>query len=81
MTFDRPLQPGPVAHANWNARHTNERYAGAAVATVAGANVTVPMAVQFANFGADVVTYNAAPADVISTHGVPAAGFVDFPIT
>lgn len=81
VTFDRPLTPGPVDFANWRARHGNEKYNGAVTATAAGSTVTCRQVVGFGDVGPNVVHYDAIAPDVLSSFGVPAAAFANFPIT
>lgn len=85
VTFDRDLVVGPVAAINWAVRanlgpmalnHTVVGIPQAAVRTVTFG--TIPGGIAFPPLGVD---YNAAPPDVVSTLGIPAAAFSDFPIT
>jgi len=80
VQFSEPLVAGPLATANWTVRVAGMAY------SCMNAN-TGPSAVNlFLNpagpdVGPDVVSYAAAPADVISlATGFPAAAFTDFPV-
>ncbi len=85
VTFDQPLVPGTSALANWFARAdlglgartlaptVDPVAAGSAVAWVGADTPTIP--------GAAIVSYSAAPADVVGlVGGLPAAPFAGFPL-
>lgn len=86
VTFDRQLQPGPSAIGNWPnwadlgggniARYLNTVPFTAAGDTVSGTTTFI----AFDPGHAQVVNYNATPPDVLSTFGIPAAPFADFPL-
>lgn len=84
-TFDRPLQPGFSASASWSGVRGplgvfREMQFGVPL-TIAGSTVTDIPGTGFIPFaGPQRVSYAAAPADVISTTGAPAAAFIDFPV-
>jgi len=81
VQFDRLLNPGPVTMSTWSARFNNNLYWSTGAGSVLGAVASVAMAVGLPDAGPDVCHYTAIPPDVISTYGVPAAPFSNFPIT
>lgn len=86
VTFDQPLRPGVSAQPNWVGTADTGggplEFAAQGVPAVAGRTVTFGTGNTGVGAGADRVSYLAAPADVISLHaGIPAPGFVDFPLT
>jgi hypothetical protein len=83
VTFDRALQPGALAPGNWSARFGNtlQLCSAANVGGPGNTQVICAMVADGLSIGANACTYTAAPADVISTAGIPAAAFMNFPIT
>lgn len=80
ITFDRPLTPAALAIANWTIRAANTFF-NVTAASSSGLIVSGSSDTGDEDLGPDVISYAAAPADVISTRGIPAAAFADFPIT
>lgn len=83
IDFDKPLQAGATAAGNWEGciqtavrNLRNQVLPGA----ILGNQVTVPMVVGALCFGVDRVSYDATPADVIGTNGMPVAAFSGFPV-
>lgn len=81
VTFDRPLQPGAVAFANWRTRRVNFRYLGVPPAAVVGSVLTCSQISNIPSIGPQSVDYLATPPDIISTKGIPAAPFTNFPMS
>lgn len=48
--------------------------------TASGKVVTCQMGAGVLDAGPDIVDYRPPPFDVVSSFGVPAAGFLDFPL-
>ena len=80
VTWNKPLTAQPTAAANWIVRASTKQYNAIIPGASAGLQTTVPMAFQFIDFGPDVVSYAAAPPDVLSLPGIPAAPFANFPL-
>lgn len=79
VTFDKPLQAGPLAAGNWNFRATGFDFP-ADTAIAAGDVVSGASSQDAIDPGDDVANYAAAPADVLSLTGLPATAFTDFPL-
>ena len=81
MTFDRTLQGAPIDGNNWTGRYSGQLYSGplGPGMIAAGRVATGTMAPGILNPGADVTNFGPPPFDVLSSFGVPAAGFVDYP--
>jgi hypothetical protein len=84
VTFDRILQPGATAQANWfvvaNIGTGVKTQGVTGPGVILGATVTLPTLEGGIAFPPPGVTYKAVPADVVSRFGLPAAPFDDFPI-
>lgn len=88
VTFNRALQAGPTAIANW-ANWADlgggivSRYLNTAALAIAGNVVSgVTTFIAFDPGHAQVVNYNAAPADVRGDpDGVAVPAFINFPLT
>ena len=83
VTFDRPLHPGPVNLGNWRVFTDNFRWAALTMDAGAPAanQVTGTMNTTIGAPPGSTVLYLPPPFDVLSVPGLPAAGFVDFPLT
>lgn len=81
VVFDRFLVDGPLDHLNWSVREFFSRRAGTPGAFALGKLVTCPMGIPVPTIGPDTVDYLPPPFDVRSRHELPAAGFLDFPLT
>lgn len=79
MTFDKPIQPGPLAGGNWSFKANDFPFAPAD-ATAAASTVSGSSILGLLDPGPDVANYAAAPADVLSLTGLPAAAFTNFPL-
>lgn len=79
VTFDKPLQPATLAAANWDFRATGSAFT-ADTAVAAGDTVSGASTEGAENPGDDDVNYAAAPPDVLSLTGLPAAAFTAFPL-
>jgi len=85
VTFSSALQAGVISAGNWSGvafdgAKTNERNTLAPV-TVAGSSVTYGSVNGALVAGPDRISYAAAPADLLDSHGRPIAAFADFPLT
>lgn len=80
VTFDKALQSGALNAANWDFIATDIDFTGL-TAVAAGSVVSGTSAAGLGDIGPDAANYAAAPADVLSLTGLPAAAFVDFPLT
>jgi len=80
VAWSTALSPGPLSHANWTMRFNNTAYTF--TGAIAAGKLTQAMGATAGaiDFGPNVCNYAAAPPDVISTAGVPAAPFTAFPI-
>lgn len=81
VTFDRPLTPQITAAINWTAIASFFRWGAPLPGAALGNHVTITLIKGPGAPFPDSVTYAAAPADVLSSVGVPAARFDDFPLT
>lgn len=81
VTFDRTLTGAPISGANWTGRYSGQLYSGPVGPgmVAAGNRVLGTMAPGIVNPGADVTHFNPPPFDVLSSFGIPAAAFADFP--
>lgn len=79
VQFDKPLQPGVLAFANWTFVATATDWT--ATSAVAAGD-TVSGAATSGGFPppGDVANYAATPADVLDLEGRPAAAFINFPL-
>lgn len=82
VTFDRPLAPAALDGQNWGARILGDLWSGPLGPgwVTAGNQAFGHLAKGFPNVGPDVCWYDPPPHDVISTKGVPAATFADYPL-
>ncbi len=79
VTFNQPLQPGPLAAGNWS--FIASAFTRVAVAPIAaGSAVTGGSTAVLPSPDPDAVDYDAVPADVLGLLGLPAAAFTDFPL-
>lgn len=86
VRFDQALVPGITAQSNWFTRATVLGTPLAllmpAGATIAGSDVTWTASTTPTFAGADIVSYNAVPPDVVSlANGLPAPLFAAFPLS
>lgn len=81
LTFDQPLIPGPSNVNNYFVRRTNVDREPVPPATIAGSAVSFTSIPDRANVGPDVISFSAFFPDIIGVTGLPAAAFVDFPLT
>jgi hypothetical protein len=87
VVFDRPLVPGVLTPGNWTGHRLNSggigltQFVGVSGFTAAGDTITGTCSLTIAGSGQPRVTYAATPPDVVSTLGIPAAAFADFPLT
>lgn len=79
VTFDRPLEVGPLDASNWTFRANNFDYDPITAAAV-GSQVQGTSSISDPNAGADIVNYAPPPFDVKSAPGIEAAAFADFPL-
>lgn len=81
VDFDQGLQADPAIDTdNWVVRLANNLWETTS-ASVTGARVTLTIG-GFAvpDVGPNVVSFSPPPFDVLSTPGLPAAAFADFPL-
>ena len=79
VLFDKALQAGVLNEANWTFFASGSPFLGDS-ATAAGNVVSGASTIGIPGPGDDVANYAAAPADVLSLTGLPAAAFTDFPL-
>lgn len=79
VTFDRPLQAGPVDVPNWTFRGNGNSYDPVTAVAVLD-RVQGTSTISDPDPGADVVSYAPPPFDVKSAPGIEAAAFADFPL-
>lgn len=80
VTFDRLLTAATLAIANWTIRAADTIF-DVTAASAAGLLVSGTSDTGIEDAGPDVISYAAAPADVLNLTGQPAAAFTDFPLT
>jgi hypothetical protein len=81
VTFDRPLTADPALDpSTWYAYRTGFLYTCTAAAA-SGSQVLCSLSKSDPAVKSDSVTYQPPPFDVLSSVGVPAAAFLEYPIT
>lgn len=81
VTFDRPLQPGPLNTANWGFTCAGTRKVATSAASI-GNNVNFTLGIGGSTDpNPDHVDYDPPPFDVIDTEGNPADAFYNFDLT
>lgn len=81
VTFDRPLSAATVDPTNWLFNTPAGGRGGLAPVVAAGCTVSGPTAVGVVLGPPNTCRYTPPPFDVLSSTGVPACRFVDFPVT
>lgn len=86
VTFDQLLVPGVTDMFNWTMTVDlgpgPRVLIGGAPGAVAASTATIPMVDVVGGAGPDRCTYAAFPPDIVGlVSGLPAAAFVDFPVT
>lgn len=80
LTYDRPLQAGPLGLNNIEVRVANNRRQNTAPGVIAGTTVTVIMDNLMLDLGPDIVDYFATPPQIATPTGGLAAAFLNFPL-
>lgn len=80
MTFDRTLRPAALNAGNWLLKLAAFERVGAAPVTSSGAIVNGATAPGAPIPGGPAISYRPPPFDVLSSFGIPAPAFEDFPL-
>ena len=83
VTFDRLLTPGLTAPGNWTGAALDvvtKDFTGSAPGPIAGNQAQATVFLGLPGAPPNRVSYAATPPNVVSTFGIPAAPFADFPL-